>query len=243
MEHALYRKKRVYRLLFEQSGTFKNALESLGETAIAYDIENQFGKTDVVVDLFEDIDNHYGYINQTTENPFYRGYETIFEFFEPDDVIIAFFPCTYFSIQNQIQFRQSCYNNRNKSYHEVIEHCMNRHNKRNEFYQTLLRFCDIVNRGGWKTIIENPATSYIREFFPADKFYIDNDRRQNGDLFCKPTMYATLNIEEDLSAMFWHAKNQSHQGVRNKSVYGIERSKITPDYAKWFCDKLLEIIE
>ena len=41
--------------LFEQSGTFKNEFKKLGIEAYDYDIQNEFGETDYVVDLFENI--------------------------------------------------------------------------------------------------------------------------------------------------------------------------------------------
>lgn len=39
---------------FEQSGTFKNAFRRLGIPAFDYDIYNQFGHTDFLIDLFSD---------------------------------------------------------------------------------------------------------------------------------------------------------------------------------------------
>lgn len=41
--------------LFEQSGTFKNEFKKLGYEAYDYDILNEFGQTDYIVDLFENI--------------------------------------------------------------------------------------------------------------------------------------------------------------------------------------------
>ena len=41
--------------LFEQSGTFKNEFKKFGIEAYDYDILNDFGETDYVVDLFEHI--------------------------------------------------------------------------------------------------------------------------------------------------------------------------------------------
>lgn len=41
--------------LFEQSGTFKNEFKKLGYEAYDYDIQNEFGETDHVIDLFEEI--------------------------------------------------------------------------------------------------------------------------------------------------------------------------------------------
>lgn len=45
---------------FEQSGTFKNEFKKLGIPAGDYDILNDFGETDHVVDLFKDIENGGG---------------------------------------------------------------------------------------------------------------------------------------------------------------------------------------
>lgn len=41
--------------LFEQSGTFKNEFIKLGVPAEDYDIQNEFGQTDHVVDLYSQI--------------------------------------------------------------------------------------------------------------------------------------------------------------------------------------------
>lgn len=41
--------------LFEQSGTFKNEFRKLGIDAVDYDILDDFGQTDHVVDLFNEI--------------------------------------------------------------------------------------------------------------------------------------------------------------------------------------------
>ena len=44
---------------FEQSGTFKNEFIKLGIPAEDYDIQNNFGQTDHVVDLFGEIEAAY----------------------------------------------------------------------------------------------------------------------------------------------------------------------------------------
>ena len=73
--------------LFEQSGTFKNEFKKLGYEAYDYDIQNEFGETDYVIDLFSEISGAYD------------GRPSIFDKIETDDLILAFFPCTYFSDQ------------------------------------------------------------------------------------------------------------------------------------------------
>ena len=44
---------------FEQSGTFKNEFKKLGYEAFDYDIQNNFGETDFVIDLFTEIEKAY----------------------------------------------------------------------------------------------------------------------------------------------------------------------------------------
>ena len=44
---------------FEQSGTFKNEFKKLGIPAEDYDIQNNFGETDHIMDLFGEIDRVY----------------------------------------------------------------------------------------------------------------------------------------------------------------------------------------
>lgn len=70
--------------LFEQSGTFKNAFKKYGIEAYDYDIQNEFDETDYVTDLFKEIEGGY------------QGKPSLFDKIGPDDLIFAFFPCTYF---------------------------------------------------------------------------------------------------------------------------------------------------
>ena len=46
-------------LLFEQSGTFRDEFKKLGYEAECYDIQNEYGKTDNICDLFEAINLAY----------------------------------------------------------------------------------------------------------------------------------------------------------------------------------------
>src|SRR5574344_972322 len=86
--------------LFEQSGTFKNAFKHYGIDAEDYDIQNNFGETENVVDLFAEIEKGYS------------GNPSIFDRIEKDDLIMAFFPCIYFCESSQLAFREWQYNYR-----------------------------------------------------------------------------------------------------------------------------------
>lgn len=46
-------------LLFEQSAVFRDEFRKLGYDAQCYDIQNNFGKTDHQIDLFEEIEVSY----------------------------------------------------------------------------------------------------------------------------------------------------------------------------------------
>lgn len=49
----------IVHCFFEQSGTFKNEFIKLGIPAEDYDIQNNFGETDHVTDLFQAIEDAY----------------------------------------------------------------------------------------------------------------------------------------------------------------------------------------
>lgn len=83
---------------FEQSGTFKREFIKLGIPAEDYDIQNNFGETDHVTDLFKAIEDAYD------------GKPSLFDDVTKDDLIMAFFPCIYFCQMSQ--YAQSMnYNN------------------------------------------------------------------------------------------------------------------------------------
>ena len=110
---------------FEQSGTFKNEFIKLGIPAEDYDIQNHFGQTDHVIDLFAEIEKAYD------------GKESVFDGITSDDLIMAFFPCIYFCCLSQIAMSWGYHNYRNKTIRERTELILERANKRLAFYEKL----------------------------------------------------------------------------------------------------------
>ena len=49
---------------FDQSGPFNNEFINMGIPAEDYDIQNNFGETDHVIDLFGEIDREYNYLTR-----------------------------------------------------------------------------------------------------------------------------------------------------------------------------------
>ena len=88
-------------MLFEQSGTFKNEFRKLGYEAYDYDIQNNHGETDYVIDLFAEIEKAYS------------GEVSIFDAINPDDLIMAFFPCIHFVTQKH------CFSKENTFHKEI----------------------------------------------------------------------------------------------------------------------------
>ena len=126
----------VVHCLFEQSGTFKNEFKKLGYEAYDYDIQNNFGETDQVIDLFQQIDDAYD------------GKPSIFDSIKRDDLIMAFYPCIYFCATSQFSFYMSCRNYRYLTDVQKIDAILERSAKRSEFYDRLLRLVSVVLRGG-----------------------------------------------------------------------------------------------
>lgn len=85
--------------LFEQSGIFKNEFKKLGYKAYDYDIQDKFGETDYICDLFVDIESAY------------KDEQSIFDDITNEDMILAFFPCIRFEDQIQMAFRRNTVSN------------------------------------------------------------------------------------------------------------------------------------
>ena len=80
---------------FEQSGTFKKEFIKLGIPAEDYDIQNNFGETDHVIDLFGEIDREYNYLtrqDKTRQDKTCSILSTLVK-----TLLLLFIPCIYFS--------------------------------------------------------------------------------------------------------------------------------------------------
>lgn len=143
----------TYHCLFEQSGTFKNVLKDNGHTAYDYDILNDFGETDFVIDLFGEIDKAYDKLLGVSDKP------SIFDDMSPEtDFIIAFFPCTYFCDANSLRFRRYNGGKRLPFDLKCSETLIKRNANRARFFELYIKFCAVCQIKGLKAIIENPAS-------------------------------------------------------------------------------------
>ena len=209
--------------LFEQSGTFKKAFKELGYNAIDYDI-NKTENVDVVTNLFIQI--NLASIEEES---------TIFDNISQDDLVIAFFPCTYFSDQSQLLSRGDSYGQKEWSEKKKIEYSLEQMHQRNRYYLLLCSLCLLAIKKGFKLIIENPygKVNFLKHFFPLKPEVVLLDRRKLGDFYKKPTQFFFINCVPEFK--LWGECTET-MGKQNKieDNRGFARSVISPTFAKNF---------
>lgn len=223
-------------LFFEQSGTFKREFIKLGFPAEDYDIQNNFGETDHTDDLFKAIEDAYD------------GKPSLFDNITKDDLILAFFPCIYFSPNNSYLFDGTwmTYHQRGMTEQEINDAILQRSKERQRYYEIALKLFTYVSTHGLRMIVENPYSNlhYLHANFPYQPKVIDRNRRLRGDYFAKPTQYWFINCEPT-SGRSYVTKQQPKRNVcqltgHTGNLCDEDRSMISPEYAKNFvCDFIL----
>lgn len=219
---------------FEQSGTFKNEFIKLGIPAEDYDIQDNFGETDHKMDLFHEIEEAY------------RGGQSIFDNITNNDLVMAFFPCIYFSCVSQMAFRFSCVNYRKLSFREKTEAVIKRTENRERFYKLAIKMFCVAEQRGIRLVMENPWSedTYLKANFILPPTLVDNNRMLRGDYRIKPTAYWFLNCNPTFGLTEQNDKEKrTHMTSKGSGQAGLcseERSMISPDYARNFiCDFIL----
>lgn len=222
---------------FEQSGTFKNEFRKLGYEAEDYDIRNDFGETDHVIDLFNEIE--CGFNNEPS----------IFDNITADDLIMAFFPCVRFEVQIVMAFRGELSQMKEWTDEQKLLYDIKLQEELAYLYNLICKLSVICIRKGLKLIIENPYSDqhYLCRYWSLKPSIIDKDRRNRGDYFRKPTQYWFVNCEPKhnfiFEAMYNNAIKTSIECMTRKTMEketGIKcsgkvaRSMIHPDYANRF---------
>ena len=221
---------------FEQSGTFKREFIKLGIPAEDYDIQNNFGETDHTDDLFKAIEDAYD------EKP------SLFDNITPDDLIVAFFPCIFFSALSQMAMYWTCVNYRKKTTKEATDLILERSHNRETFFRLAVKMLAVAKMRGLRLIMENPWSeqTFLKANFVMSPTIVDMDRSKRGDWFKKPTAYFFINCEPTNGFTRQQTKNvRASHDEKPGSRAGIcseARSMISPDYARnWICDFVLGI--
>lgn len=217
---------------FEQSGTFKNEFIKLGIPAADYDIQDDYGETDHVVNLFAEIECAYD------------GRPSLFDGIESSDLIMAFFPCVFFCQASMMQFSWNDINYRGLDDKGKSDKILQRLENRTYFYSVAIKMLTVAKQRGLRLIMENPwGNTYLKNFVipPA---LIDYNRMLRGDYFKKPTAYWYVNCVPTVGFSIQKDKKQREiLNCRHGKFAGecsAERSMISPDYARNFiCDYII----
>lgn len=219
---------------FEQSGVFKNEFRRLGYEAVDYDIQNSFGETDHIVDLFAEVDACY------------QGEGSLFDEIMQDDLIVAFFPCIYFCATSQMAFSFGYTNYRKLSQRQKTDKILERAKRREYFYSILIKLISICIEKNLRLIIENPWSeqTYLKANFVLPPTFVDSNRMLRGDYYIKPTAYWFVNCKPTYGLSLQKDKEKktimSSRGSSKAGVCSSERSMISADYAHNFiCDFII----
>lgn len=221
-------------LFFEQSATFRDEFRKLGYEVYCYDIQNNFGQTDFQVDLFAEIEKAYD------------GKESVFDNITKNDLIIAFFPCIYFSALSQMAFSLSHRNYRKLSLKQKTDEILKRSSNREKFFSLAVKMISISIMKGIPMIMENPwaEQTFLKANFVQAPTLVDNNRQLRGDYFKKPTAYWFFNCEPTSGQSFQKPKQvktiMKCKTGKEAGICSEERSLISPDYARNFiCDFII----
>ena len=222
---------------FEQSGTFKNEFIKLGIPAEDYDVRNNFGETDNIIDLFTEIEK--GYDNQPS----------LFDKISKDDLTLAFFPCIHFCDAKTMVFKGCSIFQKNWSLGKIMDKNIEFAQERQKFYILLMKLVAIYAHRGLRLIIENPwndsGETYLQRNFIKPTI-IDKNRSLRGDYFVKPTAYWFIgctntfgqSIQQDKEIKIVY-KQRDEFKVKTGECSEV-RSMISLDYARNFiCDFIL----
>lgn len=220
-------KDSTFHCFFEQSGTFKNEFKKLGYNAIDYDILNDYGETDVQIDLFAEIDKAYG------------GGESVLDNINPEtDYILAFFPCTYFQENNALWFKGCATQQGGWDEKQKLKYDIKRHEELHRNYTLLSKLVIIAIDKNIHLVVENPLTQphYLNLYWCVKPKFVDQDRTKRGDKFKKPTQYWFINCEPKFNFIFEPQIMRKIEIIsrQNGKDRQRKRSEIEPEYANRF---------
>lgn len=212
---------------FEQSGVFRDAFRSFGIPAECYDIDNQDGQTDHIVDLFDEIDKAF------YEKP------SIIDGITTEDITIAFFPCIHFEQFACLNYQGTAKSMKSWPEKKKALYAADKFDRCAIFFRHLKKMWAVFADRGLRLVIENPINGYtlLNCLLPKPQL-IDRDRTTMGDCYVKPTAYWFVNCSPEPGSVIDKNKNfKKIEKTKSSSINGVcslERSRIEPKYARNF---------
>ena len=149
---------------------------------------------------------------------------------------MAFFPCVRFENQMLLQYRGEASQMKNWSLECKLANNLIYHKELHENYCLITKLVIVCLRRNIKLIIENPYSTqhYLQRYWCIKPKVLDLDRREMGDWFEKPTQYWFINCEPLNQLLFDEAIASYKTKTIGQVKDQVQRSMISPDYAKRF---------
>lgn len=170
----------------------------------------------------------------------------MFDDITKDDLIIAFFPCIYFSCISAVWFSMTQRDYKNWNIQRIISNIIERNKKRSMFFEILNKFCAVCMSKNLRMVFENPWSEnhFLKFGFLKPPTFVDTDRTRRGDYYVKPTAFWFWNCEHTNGQSFQEPKMTKQilwaKQAKETGMCSEERSMISQDYARNFiCDFIL----
>lgn len=176
----------------------------------------------------------------------YDGEPSIFDAITPDDLILAFFPCTRFEAQVSMLFRGEGHQCASWSDLQKLDYNMELFDELAENYKAITNLARLCIKRGLRLMIENPANKphFLTSYWCIKPKIIDQNRRENGDYMKKPTQYWFIGFEPKHNLVFEpidYVEERKHEFMKADGGKNVKvlRSEIHPQYANRFIRQYL----
>lgn len=170
----------------------------------------------------------------------------MFDKITKDDLILAFFPCIYFSCISSVWFSMTQRDYKKWPIKKISDNILERNKKRSYYFELLNKFCVVCIEKNLRMVFENPWSEnhFLKFGFLKPPSIIDTDRTRRGDYFVKPTAYWFWNCEPTTGNSFQYSiKTKSILWSKQSKEPGTcseDRSMISSNYARNFiCDFII----
>lgn len=178
----------------------------------------------MVCDLYDEIEK--AYLELTS----------IFDKFKEEDLVLAFFPCTEFEDQKNMQMLGNAYQQQKWSDYKKLNYNLYLHKKLTTNYEIITKLTIVCLRKNIRLIIENPKgnSHYLTRNWSIKPAVVDLDRRENVDYYKKPTQYWFINTKPKNNLIFEPLEPIELRGSIENITDKKARSEISPQYAQRF---------
>ena len=171
----------------------------------------------------------------------YLELTSIFDKIKPDDLILAFFPCTEFEDQKNMSMLGHSSQQKKWSDYKKLNYNLYLHKKLERNYEVITKLVLVCIRKDIPLVIENPKGTchYLTRNWSLKPTIIDMNRRDNGDYYKKPTQYWFINYEPRNNLLFESVQYAEYRGTIENTHDKNKRSEISPQYAERFIKQFI----